>query len=100
MRNSAGSRPTLGEAVGGRRKTKVRLAQRQIWPVLASRPVRVNRAAPRQGSVKIEKRHGSDDADGEARHRKIAPRLSRGRTIFRLNINHLSANRNGPTGSD
>ena len=77
LRDAAGSRRVLGQALGGRRGRPLRLAERQIRPVLAGQSGCPGKTVERSGSGEIETGHGSDAQDEEDRHRDIAAGLRR-----------------------
>src|ERR1700730_6838478 len=65
LRDPARSRRAVGEAFGRRRKTKMRLAQRQIRSFLASHSLCFRRPFARQRSREIRESLAGDDANGE-----------------------------------
>ena len=78
LHDSAGDRPLLDEADGGRRRTRpMRLAQGQVRRVLADRSERAWRDARRQGPVEGTAGPLGDASDEQAGPRPVAERLRR-----------------------
>jgi len=75
VRDAGRNRYLVGNAVRGRREGSLRMAQRQIWSVLANRPRGLVRNVARPGFRKGRSRHASDDANGQARHPAFAAGL-------------------------
>src|SRR4051812_19646086 len=62
----------MGQAVHRRRGAAMRLAEGQVWPVLADRPDRAEGDASGQGHGPGGPRHAGPDDHGEDRHRPPA----------------------------
>src|SRR3989454_1267523 len=69
LRDAGRGRPVLGEALRGRPGGAMRVAQRQIRCVVASRSDCLGRDAAGQGPRKVETRHGGDAEDEKDQHR-------------------------------
>src|SRR5438309_2746412 len=68
----------------------MRLAERQVWCLVADRAHRAGQAVGRQGSQEGKPGHAGDDANEEARHQGPAA-SSRDRKSTRLNSSHSSS---------
>jgi hypothetical protein len=64
MQDAGRSRPLLGEAFGGGRREPMRLAQGQIWRVMAGGSYCPGEDVGRQGRGEVEKGHAGNAEDG------------------------------------
>jgi hypothetical protein len=68
LRDASGGRWSLGEALSGRRRTAMRMAEGQIWSVVANRSKCINRNVECHGYRGVAKSRRGDASNEEARH--------------------------------